>query len=490
MVKEFNLRKIAHIIIYSILIIPMCLSMFYAVPASDDFAFGANTCSDNLIANAFGYSIWNWKYHSGRWLIFIIQKIINPLNLHKHLGHAYGLYMIVLFLLLFILLRYTLKVIFEKIIQTGSKTDTAVLITIAVLFSTYYYSEAYNWYVGATAYALPLMLILLSIAFTIKYIDTNDNKYYVGLLLAGIIPATNEFCDIPLAVLYIYLMLFRGRYMKSAKNKKIKDAIPLAGYIVLGITVVFAPGNFARQSVYGVQSSFVGAFKQSIIDVVARVQDIIVDHPLAVTLMLGMLLLGMATVENEAHRTIHCIILTGVITVGTIFPYLYGRAFTGTYLDNRMQYALDYFLEIGMCIICLNIGRLVAQKTGFKFDSNNRLIISIVLVMFVYVSLLQNYAYLNIVQLDILKSKGLMAQSYELWDGIITEIETSDEEDVVITRESDVEWSPYFLFMGLTDGEKFAVDFDTVYDSKFIMPNVYYGKKSITLHFENNQVEE
>ena len=61
MVKEFNLRKIAHIIIYSILIIPMCLSMFYAVPASDDFAFGANTCSDNLIANAFGYSIWNWK---------------------------------------------------------------------------------------------------------------------------------------------------------------------------------------------------------------------------------------------------------------------------------------------------------------------------------------------------------------------------------------------------------------------------------------------
>ena len=64
------------------------------------------------------------------------------------------------------------------------------------------------------------------------------------------------------------------------------------------------------------------------------------------------------------------------------------------------------------------------------------------------------------------------------------EIENSEEDDVVIHRDKQLNWTRYFFEMGLTDGERFAVDPSIVYDKEFIMPNVYYGKNSITLIYD------
>ena len=73
--------KIAFTIIYVILILPMAFSMYNSVPACDDFSFGSETISDNRLLNAIGYSVWNWQNHSGRWLTFFLQNLINPLNI-------------------------------------------------------------------------------------------------------------------------------------------------------------------------------------------------------------------------------------------------------------------------------------------------------------------------------------------------------------------------------------------------------------------------
>ena len=221
-------------ILYLVLFVPYFYSMYYSVPASDDFAFGADTCSDNLFANAILYSIWNWKYHSGRWLVFIIQKIINPLNLHVHLGHIYGVYMIFLFIVFTLIIMFSLYEILLSLLDNNyTLSKWATFIIIGMFYTTYYYVEVYNWYVGATAYAFPIALLLLTIALCLKYLKTHNKKILFWIMIAAIVPATNEFCDVPLGILYLYVMFVLARKTITGKREFINRLIPFIEFIVL-----------------------------------------------------------------------------------------------------------------------------------------------------------------------------------------------------------------------------------------------------------------
>lgn len=109
------------IIIYIIIVTPMFYSMYNSVPACDDFSFGSKTISDNVLLNAIGYAAWNWKNHSGRWLTFFLQNLINPLNIQKHMGRFYGICDIVVFLLVFAVMLYSFRIILGKILELDAK---------------------------------------------------------------------------------------------------------------------------------------------------------------------------------------------------------------------------------------------------------------------------------------------------------------------------------------------------------------------------------
>ncbi|SEA52601.1 hypothetical protein SAMN02910384_01729 [Pseudobutyrivibrio sp. ACV-2] len=475
-------------ILYLVLFVPYFYSLYYSVPASDDFAFGADTCSDNLLLNAILYSVWNWRFHSGRWLIFIIQKIINPLNLHIHLGHAYGVYMIVLFLFFTGIIIYSLNEIIRYILDcNGILSNWSTFILIATFYTTYYYVEAYNWYVGATAYALPMALMLLAVALNIKYLETKELKYMVWLSVTAIIPATNEFCDVPLGVVYIYLMFLVGKGTITDKKELVHRLLPLLEFVVLGVSVVFAPGNFVRQSGYQVESNLGNAVRQSVIDIVSRITSTIVVKPWVLAAFLGIFLIGIASNKNK-HKTTNIFMLglvCGIAILGSIFPYMYGRNFTTTYMDVRMQYVMGLLIVICIGIFAMVIGRKFARLIKIDFKSSHIALVTVCIVIVGVIGLVRNSAYLNSVPVDMYNKKELIKSSYDLWDGVLLEIEQSPDDDVKVHRESDVSWTPYFLYSGLVSGETFDVDFDEVYSSKQIMLNVYYQKKSVTLYFDN-----
>ncbi len=474
-------------IMYLVLFIPYFYSIYYSVPASDDFAFGADTCSDNLFANAILYSIWNWKYHSGRWLIFIIQKIINPLNLHVHLGHIYGVYMIILFIFFTLIIMISIDEILLNLLNNNYlMSKWATFIIIAMFYTTYYYVEVYNWYVGATAYAFPIALLLLTIALCLKYLKTHDKKIIVWIMIAALVPATNEFCDVPLGILYIYVMFVLFRKTITSKKEVITRLIPLTEFILLGISVVFAPGNFVRQSVYGVDSNIGNAAKQAAINITYRIMSTITNKPWVIAMLLLLVLLG-AISNSEKKKSLNILLLMVVcwmVTFGAIFPYMYGRNFTNTYMDVRMQYVMGLFIVLSISIMSIVAGQEFVRIANINITKKYKIIsIAIIGTMFLG-GLLRNEAYLTSVPVDIYNQRDLIKTSYVLWDGILSEIDDSPADDVIVHRESDVLWSPYFLYSGLVSGETFNVDFDEVYSSKQIMLNVYYQKKSVTLFFD------
>ena len=91
--------------------------------------------------------------------------------------------------------------------------------------------------------------------------------------------------------------------------------------------------------------------------------------------------------------------------------------------------------------------------------------------------------YLNITQIDIVKKSSLIKESYAYWDGILTEIENSDEDDVVLYRDKSPDWTKYFLYVGIEPDNVYDQSFDAITPTDEIMVNVYYKKKSITLYY-------
>lgn len=487
MKRKNVVTRISLLLGYIIILAPMLFSIYNSVPLGDDFASATRQNGQSLLSQACRFGFGMWRTWGGRWLDYIIQVFFNPLNSHTHLGRSYGIILIGYFLVCTVILICSLRVVVSEVVS--KYVDLVTFLVMALVYTSYYYSECYNWYVGYWAYTIPITLTLATIALMIKYANTNQTKYYVLMIIAGIVPAVNEFCDVALGVSYLYYIYYKNKdeRLSEATKLKIKNIIPLIVYIVFGASVVFAPGNYVRRDYYGVHSSVVLSTKQLIIDIIIRVQDLIVDHPLAVLIFLVLIFVGViAGGELKSAPSIWApIVVMALITFGSVFPYLYGRAFDTTYLDVRMQFVLDLCIEFSMAVLCLLIGELLAVKLELKLDKKEIFRVVCILILFSYVSIIQNYAYLNIVQVDILRSSGLIKESYALWDGILAEIEQSEDEDVVLYRDTELNWTPYFLYTGLTHGEKFSVDYDKIYDEDQIMPNVYYEKKSITLYYRD-----
>ena len=485
--KDFNKEKNSTVldiilgILYILISIPMLFSMYNSVPACDDFAFGANSISDNLLINAAGFSAFCWVDHSGRWLLYFLQKLVNPMNIHSHLGRIYGAWMIVLFLVTTCILYYSLKIILGKLLELQDKyLKLAIFLIISILFTTFYYVEVFNWYIGGTAYALPFVLLLLMFAFYIKYEETLEKKYYVGIILAGLIPATNEIFDVPLGVLYLYLAFYVYGLDFKDRKKLVNRLFPLLLFIIGGISVVFAPGNLLRQADYEVKPSASVAAKQVIIDIIVRLKDVILNHSFSVILFMGLVLLGIFAGKMKGKNNIFITaILTLVGVFGSVFPYVYGRGMTTTYLDVRVQYLFDYILFIGIGIGCIRFGRLISPKCIELFKGKKLYFTGGVLCLLFLACFLFRGAYLKLIPVDIFNKRELIAESYDYWNGIILEIETSNESNVVIEREEEPAWTPYFLYMGLVEEDIYDLPLDSIFSMDIIMPNVYYQKESI-----------
>ncbi|MDC7278834.1 hypothetical protein NXH64_04880 [Butyrivibrio fibrisolvens] len=482
------LKKIKYSLLYLILFIPICFSIFYSVPASDDFGNAIRTDKTSTFIQAVVYAYQLWATWCGRWVNTFLAKLLNPLNSHVHLGHNYGLFMIVVFIVTTVVIIFGLKVCVERVLGKESKYVSLVTFLIMTIFlSTNYYSECYNWFNGAMVYSVPMSFVVLAVAAMIKYAESGykSTLHYVLIIVFGFFAATIEYCDVALGITYVYFIYYCDleERLKEEPRKKIKNIAPLLVYIILGVSSVFAPGNKIRQGYYELDLSISKSFIQYIKDIVIRIQDLIVDHPLAVLIFTILIFIGiLSNSEHEQVKRIpETIILFIIIITGAIYPYIYARAFDTTYLDIRMEYIFDFCLHVSLGVLCVMLGKYLSYRFKFEFDSKNKLMVITALILFAYVSIIQNYAYLNIVQIDILRNRGIITESFNYWDDVLKEIEASTEDDVIIERDYVPEWSRYFLSVGIQNGEVFDVSSDKVYDEERIMPNVYYGKKSIQM---------
>ncbi len=479
--------KFILIIGYILLVGPILYSLFWSVPASDDFIYGSFVSSDNVIVNALAYLKYTFWTGSCRWVIFFFQKCINPLNIYSiwgvHVGHKYGAFVIVVFMVCLLLIVHSLRFIIGELIDDERMKAILVFLFTAILFSTYYYSEVYNWYTGATAYAVPFSFTLLLYTYIIRYFKYGASKKdYIMLFIIGLLPITNEFLCVPVGG--IYLLYYIKNYKTADKSRRIKDIIPLVYYIIMGCTVVFSPGTLTRWEKSNVTTPKWRSILQAFINVIVRIKDIIIEHPLAVVLLLIIFFIGVMTKGKKNHDIKLYIVVFGLVIIGAMLPYCLGKGYVTTYMDVRMYYILDYYLLLSMCFLTLMFGQNFANHFDININQSALIRWGLIIGMFSYLVLIPQYAFMKIPQVDIIKKAGLIKENYLLWDGILSEIENSDEDDVVLTREKEMDWIPYFLYVGVEPENVYDQSFDVITPIDEIMINTYYKKKSIVLHYE------
>ncbi|WP_143483253.1 hypothetical protein [Pseudobutyrivibrio ruminis] len=464
-------------------------SIYYSVPASDDFAMAlGRDAYGNPVAEFFKAVGFFWNNRGGTIIWFIIEFLLNPLNLHIHLGHAYGIYMIVAFLLCFGVILYSVSTVFNYFLKNIEKakliSSVITFLTAVMLIQNYYYVEAYNWYVGMVAYPMGLAGLFLVLAYLIRYSQTGNKKFLIALTIIGVIVANNTPFDVPIGIIFLYVVFLRKGFNNHIPVF-IKRYIPLICFMASGLAAVTAPGNSARQGQYTEPVPLSNSLIQTFADVKYFGMLIIKERPVTFIIAAVLVIIGFAA-NTKAHKKPENIITLAIasflVCFGTVLPYVYGRGMTRTYLDVRMQYVLDYFIQISICFGCFVLGQWIGYIVKTNLEKLGYIAACAVAVLGAC-ALIVTGRYATTVSYEVYAKCAEIKASYDLWNGILLEIEQSDSDDVVVNRDYNIHWNKYFLYSGMEPGEVYAVDLDAFYDSQQILPNVYYKKNSITVNY-------
>ena len=486
-----NVNRLGLIIIavmYVITFLPYFYSIYYAVPASDDFAM---TLGRDNYSNAFNEFIkaipFYWTKRGGGILWFAIQILLNPLNLHVHLGHTYGLYMICNFMLYLFVYMYTMKTILEYHFNEDNKLYIyiIILLTFFMFLQNNYYVEVYNWYVGMNAYALPLATAMCFITFMIKYSSSGKRRHLLLMLMFGAVTSNAMAYCVLLGVSYIYIVVYKKGFDGYLTGRK--KMMPLFLFIIIGFITVFAPGNFSRQKQYVDNSvTLISILKYTFLDIIYSAYTMVRYRPW--TLIVGAIVVYISFVYGKkTQKCLKNMVVFGLCALlacfGCVFPYVYGRSMQQIYMDVRMQFYVDILVELSFALICVMFGELLYLLARNEGKRKNVKRILVLLIGLLFFSSLATGNMKTSVTIDLLQKSDDIAKSYRFWDGILKEIESSKDEDVVIYRNENVVWNKYFLYSGIEPGEKYAIPLDVFYDANQILPNVYYKKKSLVVNY-------
>ncbi len=480
--------RIGLIIFLILLFAPFIYSVYYSMPATDDYAWSIAWFSDNRIIEIFkrvGWNYMNWFGQSGV-LAVVIQLLFNPLYWFNDIGHSFGICMVVIFIGLIIGLvigiRRLASYLFED--MTTSALDIFTAIVIALLFTSYYYADVYNWWSGTPGYSLMMTIMIFAFGYIARYVRTGDTKAYKGMIITGIIACTGLMNCVAMGLFYLFMIFVKSNHRDDSLIKKIG---PLLCYIASGLVTVIAPGNFKRTSGKGEGGpDYIESIRVTAEFINSRIISTLKNYPWVIALFIVIIIFGFACKTKNKPNVFNCllgIILTYVASAGAIYPYILGeRKAVGDELATRVNYYEDYILFIGFAFALFTFGRWL----GYVITINIRESILVLIAGVVLVgSLFYAHAigtFMYIVPYDIYRQRAVIKQIYYTWEGIIDEIETSEEDDVEIVRDN-VPWTRFCYPVGIDEGSNFVPeDLREYYGGTNQCTEMWYGKNSIRVY--------
>lgn len=499
--KEKNKDLLIRILLWvgNILIFaPYLYSVFYSMPANDDFALGINWWGGGIISEAFrraGWNYMNWFGQSGLLATFI-QVLFNPLYWFENTGHSFGICMIVVFILVYGGILWAVRRLVSLMCK-GLSSLTLDLFTFfltVMIFCTYYYNDVYNWWSGVPGYSLTLLFMLICMGYIVKYSDTHAISDYIWMIIFGLITCSGLMTCLACGSFYLcYRFIFKARDGESL----LKKALPLFIFVASGLVTVLAPGNSNRMSFHEGQADTNRHYMQSLHVTLSqlshRLRDTVMQKPWVLLMLVVILALGFFVKNSKSLRLWQVIlgyIITALSAFGTVYPYVLGSNSTADgELAYRVYFMQDYMLYIGLAISTFMLGQWLAMclKDYLKWDSQAgifKLLSAVILALFMawcFVCPTKTY----FVPVEIIQNAGNIKATYALWNGILEEIKNSTDDDVIVTA-TDVDWCRYVYPCGMSsdDGNDWPVGEEVYYCGCNQGVARLYGKNTVHVILE------
>lgn len=472
---------------YVLLLSPFAYSVFYSMPANDDFAWALTWWSDNRIVEMFHRVHWNYTNSFGNSGIFaiMIQVLFNPLYWFDNAGHSFGICQLIAFFIVVVPLLIVVRKFFITVGYLTDKraADIATFLVAVMLYTSYYYSDVYNWWSGTPGYAMMMVVAVFTLVNIAKHQQTLEKSTYVAMIITGMIACTSMMYCVTIGVFYvIYVFIVHWKNGESF----LKKAMPLACYIIAGVLMLIAPGNHTRM---GNENAMNASVKASVIVTAVcnllRLRASIISKPIAVLAIVLIMVIGVIAKGKKKPRILLVILgAVGVLVAGfgAVLPYVYGSSkaldseFTG-----RVYFVEDYITIIGFAIAAFKLGQWIGHMVTLESICK---ICGAVAVLATVIALMYGQKHGYLVQLlpyDITQKSDIIKTTYYFWDDILDKIQESPEDDVVIDR-TNVTWIPYVYPCGIDGDYQPTLSDDAKYGNCNQCASKYFGKKSIVVN--------
>lgn len=473
---------------YILIFASFIYSIFYSMPANDDFAWAVEWWSSNRVVEMFHRIGWNYMNSFGNSGIFAIaiQVLFNPLYLFDNVGHSFGICMIIVNTIIMTGILWAVRTLFKYIFQINSQVALDIITFLVALLVTtsYYYSDVYNWWSGTPGYSGMMMMCLVSCAAMLRYNADRTKKRYIAMIVLGMIACTSMMYCVAVGAFYVVYTFIVYLHNGDRIGKKL---LPLGMYILSGVLMVIAPGNYTRMS--NEESSDASLFNAVIVTgyrILTRLKTTIQTKPWVVAIMLLILLLGLFIGSNRKHNLL-VIIFGAACTIVAAFSglllYVYGSNKTiDAEFTPRVYYVEDYMVFIGMAIAIYAIGAWIKQIIGVQINTMVAAGVSVIVVLLSAAYIMTGGRYAGVIQVDILAHADLIKESWVFWDEILQEVESAEDGAELVINRENVDWCQYSYYVSLDEIPRETLTEDAKYGNCNQCASKYYGVDSIIVN--------
>lgn len=432
-----NWKFIIGVMLIGIALLPMLYTIFYSLPAADDFSVASYMTSKygTVFMNSIRYANERWHSWSGLWFYMFIEQLLNPLHHFEIESCGYGVTMIVLFSLFMVSIFAVIATAAKKILGVTQKETIVfyIFVFILVFLNTNVYPEIYYWFVGSS-YMMALTMALLTITLTIRYFYSTKNVGGGVILLCITGVVTCNFFQEAILPGTVYIVLWT--YF-SLKERRIlwKKTIPFWCMFLSGVIAVAAPGNYARFESTNAELDLLCAVKDTVELSVEMVRHM-VQQPLFIALLAFGIYIGIRHVSKEVKGIypLLAVAVTAATLVVNAFPIALGYLGVG-YLPNRIYFLLEFVLLVGMSVSSILFGMYI--KYLHLFDAQKKApYVEAYILSFVFLLLYSTLIYgQNISKLpwsQTVTEIGNVKQLHDVWQDCLVRIRDSEDRNVVI----------------------------------------------------------
>lgn len=486
--KKKVCNRMMFVVLYAMLFIPYIYSIYYSMPATDDYAWAIEWFSANRLVEVVRRVHWNYMNWFGQSGVFavVIQILFNPLYWFKDEGHSFGICMVIVYVLIVVGLICAIKGLAKSLLKIENDLVRSIFtfLLITLLFTTYYYNDVYNWWSGTPGYSMMMVVMLFAMKYISDYVNEHDKKSYIKMIILGAIACTGLMNCVAIGLFYILEVFFDDGF----KDRLKKDLSPLLIYIVSGVITVIAPGNYKRTASYDKGDvEYIGSLFVTVYRILKRAAETLLMYPWTIALFLLILLLSISqngkTKVIKFNRIIISALFTLTAAFGAMYPYVAGeRKHIEDGFAERAFFVTDFMLFIGFAFIAYEIGQYIKTKSGKKLDNKTAIIAGLLVVMICIGVAKIEGTLSSVVPYDIIQHRSEIAEIYYTWEDVISEIENSDE-DVVVIKKEHVPWTKFSYPAGIDPGEYSRINVNThYYGNTNQCAQLWYDKDEIRVY--------